>query len=115
VRDWRTGLGDQPACDEEQRGPSWIGGSGDEDVPRLDVKFVRVLVWRVELLVPGVCSARIVHDPATAALTGYVIAILTGLALPLLAVAIYFGLAIYLIVPFRETARVVARRHNSPQ
>jgi hypothetical protein len=32
----------------------------------------------------------------------YVIAILVGLALPVLAVAVYFGLAVYLVVPFRE-------------
>ena len=33
---------------------------------------------------------------------GYVIAILIGLALPAAAVALYFGLAVYLVVPFRE-------------
>lgn len=33
---------------------------------------------------------------------GYVIAILTGLALPALAVALYFGLAVYLVMPFRQ-------------
>ncbi|TVY99683.1 DUF1211 domain-containing protein [Trebonia kvetii] len=41
--------------------------------------------------------------------TGYVIAILVGLALPRLAVALYFGLAVYLVVPFRETARALFR------
>jgi len=41
---------------------------------------------------------------------GYVIAILIGLALPELAVALYFGLAVYLIVPFREAARLLSRR-----
>jgi uncharacterized membrane protein len=46
---------------------------------------------------------------------GYVIAILIGLALPVLAVALYFGLAVYLVVPFREAARVLARRHSSRQ
>jgi uncharacterized membrane protein len=44
---------------------------------------------------------------------GYVIAILIGLALPVAAVALYFGLAVYLVVPFREAARVLARRHSS--
>jgi len=44
---------------------------------------------------------------------GYVIAILIGLALPVAAVALYFGLAVYLVVPFREAARVLARRHGS--
>jgi len=33
---------------------------------------------------------------------GYVIAILIGLALPVAAVALYFGLAVYLVVPFRR-------------
>jgi uncharacterized membrane protein len=41
--------------------------------------------------------------------TGYVIAILTGLALPALAVALYFGIAAYLVVPFREVARLLRR------
>ena len=41
---------------------------------------------------------------------GYVIAILVGLALPVLAVALYFGLAVYLVVPFREAVRVLFRR-----
>ena len=41
---------------------------------------------------------------------GYVIAILIGLAAPKAAVALYFGLAVYLIVPFREVARVLFRR-----
>jgi TMEM175 potassium channel family protein len=35
-------------------------------------------------------------------LAAYVVAILVGLALPVLAVAVYFGLAVYLVVPFRE-------------
>jgi TMEM175 potassium channel family protein len=46
---------------------------------------------------------------------GYVIAILIGLAVPAAAVAIYFGLAVYLVVPFREAARVLRRRHTSRQ
>ena len=43
-------------------------------------------------------------------LVGYVIAILIGIALPALAVALYFGLAIYLVMPFREAARLLVRR-----
>ena len=46
---------------------------------------------------------------------GYVIAILIGLALPVAAVALYFGIAVYLVVPFREAARVLIRRHSSRQ
>jgi TMEM175 potassium channel family protein len=44
---------------------------------------------------------------------GYVLAVLIGLALPVAAVAIYFGIAVYLVVPFREAARVLRRRHSS--
>ena len=46
---------------------------------------------------------------------GYVITILIGLALPVAAVALYFGIAVYLVVPFREAARVLRRRHSSRQ
>jgi uncharacterized membrane protein len=49
------------------------------------------------------------------AVIGYVIAILIGLALPTAAVALYFGLAVYLVVPFRETARLLIRRHSTGQ
>ena len=44
------------------------------------------------------------------AVIGYVIAILVGLAFPVPAVALYFGLAVYMVVPFREAARVLVRR-----
>jgi uncharacterized membrane protein len=40
-------------------------------------------------------------------LIGYVIAILIGLALPQVAVALYFGVAVYAIVPFRQVARLI--------
>jgi TMEM175 potassium channel family protein len=46
---------------------------------------------------------------------GYVIAILIGLLLPVAAVGLYFGLAVYLVVPFREAARVLRQRHNTRQ
>jgi hypothetical protein len=39
----------------------------------------------------------------------YTIAILIGLALPGLAIAFLFGIAVYLIVPFREVARLLFR------
>jgi len=45
----------------------------------------------------------------------YVIAILVGLAMPVLAVALYSGIAVYLVVPFREAARVLIRRHGTRQ
>ena len=38
------------------------------------------------------------------------IAILVGLALPAGAVALYFGIAVYLVVPFRDVARLLFRR-----
>ncbi len=41
---------------------------------------------------------------------GYVVAILIGLAAPQVAVALYFGIAVYLVVPFREVRRLLFRR-----
>jgi uncharacterized membrane protein len=46
---------------------------------------------------------------------GYVITIIIGLLLPVVAVALYFGIAVYLVVPFREAARVLRRRHSTRQ
>lgn len=40
----------------------------------------------------------------------YVTAILVGLVFPAVAVALYFGVAVYLVVPFREVARLLLRR-----
>ena len=40
---------------------------------------------------------------------GYVAAILIGLLWPGVAVAFYFGIAVYLVVPFREVARLLFR------
>ena len=45
----------------------------------------------------------------------YVITILIGLVVPILAVALYFCIAVYLVVPFREAARVLTRRHSPHQ
>jgi uncharacterized membrane protein len=47
------------------------------------------------------------------AVTGYVIAIIIGLLLPAVAAALYACLAVYLVIPFREAARVLIRRHSS--
>ena len=44
---------------------------------------------------------------------GYVIAILIGLALPGVGVALYFALAVYLVVPLRPVARGLIRSHRS--
>jgi len=40
---------------------------------------------------------------------GYVITIIIGLFLPTAAVALYFGIAVYLVMPFRDVARLVFR------
>jgi uncharacterized membrane protein len=44
------------------------------------------------------------------AVIGYLIAILIGILVPRAAVTLYFFLAVYLIVPFREMARLLFRR-----
>jgi hypothetical protein len=46
---------------------------------------------------------------------GYVASILIGLLLPAAAAALYFGIAVYLVVPFREAARVLRRHPGSRQ
>jgi uncharacterized membrane protein len=43
-------------------------------------------------------------------LVGYVLAIIIGLLLPGVAVAVYFALAVYLVVPFRDVERLLFRR-----
>jgi len=48
------------------------------------------------------------------ALGGYIVAILIGLVLPGVAIAIYFAVAVYLIL-FREIKRHPSRAHNSRQ
>ena len=40
----------------------------------------------------------------------YVLAILIGLAVPRVAVALYFALAVFLVVPFRDVRRLISRR-----
>jgi hypothetical protein len=44
-----------------------------------------------------------------------VIAIIIGLLLPAAAAALYAGLAVYLVVLFREATRVLIRRQRSRQ
>jgi len=46
---------------------------------------------------------------------GYVMAILIGLLLPVVAAALYAGIAVYLVVPFREATRVLISRHSTRQ
>ena len=50
------------------------------------------------------------NNEVPARIIGYVTAILVGLALPKVAVALYFGIAVYLVVPFREVRRRLLRR-----
>ena len=45
-----------------------------------------------------------------AVLVVYVVAILIGLVVPTVAVAFYFGIAIYLVVPFREIRHLLFKR-----
>jgi hypothetical protein len=40
---------------------------------------------------------------------GYVVAILIGLVAPTLAVVLYFALALYLVVPFRDVRRLLTK------
>ena len=43
-------------------------------------------------------------------IAAYVIGILIGLPLPRVAVALYFGIAVFLVLPFREISRLLFRR-----
>jgi hypothetical protein len=47
------------------------------------------------------------------AVIGYAIPIPIGFRLPVEAVALYCGLAVYLVMPFRDIARVLIRRYSS--
>jgi len=57
-------------------------------------------------------EAKGTHRRLLPVVIGYVIAILVGLVVPVAAVAVYFGLAVYLIVPLHQIARVVFRRSS---
>jgi uncharacterized membrane protein len=46
-------------------------------------------------------------------IAAFVVVILIGLALPVLAVALYFAIAVYAIVPFRSAARLLPWHHGS--
>ena len=45
---------------------------------------------------------------------GYVAAILIGLLAPVVAVVFSFGIAVYLVVPFREVTRLLFRPSRGP-
>ena len=96
------------------------------DAERVAVTFYGLTLLAIRLLGAGLAEyARREHlySPPTegeqppgaqqkllSVVIGYVIAIITGLLLPAVAVAVYFALAVYLVVPFREVARLVFRR-----
>ena len=44
------------------------------------------------------------------AIAAYVVAIVIGLFFPAVAVALYFGIAVFLVLPFREISRLLFRR-----
>ena len=44
------------------------------------------------------------------ALAVYIAAILIGLVVPLVAMALYLALAVFLVVPFRDVGRLLVRR-----
>jgi hypothetical protein len=44
------------------------------------------------------------------AVLSYVVAVLVAIVLPTLALIFYFGIVIYLIVPFRELGRLIFNR-----
>jgi uncharacterized membrane protein len=53
---------------------------------------------------------KIEHREVLPVIVAYVAAILVGLALPRVAVVLYFGIAVYLVLPIREVGRAVFRR-----
>jgi len=67
--------------------------------------------WREHLDSPeGETKARRAEHKLLTVIVGYLIAILVGLVFPGLAVAAYFGIAVYLVVPFREVTRLLFDR-----
>ena len=52
---------------------------------------------------------RSARQKSLAVIVGYLIALVVGLAVPAVAMAFYFGLAVYLVVPFREIGRLIRR------
>ena len=62
------------------------------------------------LIRQGAASERGSEDKLLSVIIGYVVAVLVGLVFPGLAVAFYFGIAVYLVVPFREVGRLLFSR-----
>jgi TMEM175 potassium channel family protein len=57
----------------------------------------------------GVIEEQRAERKLLSVVLGYVVATLVGLVFPGLAVAAYFGIAVYLVVPFRELTRLLFR------
>jgi hypothetical protein len=53
-------------------------------------------------------EAMVEHREVLPVIAAYVIAILLGLAVPMLAVAVYFGIAVFLVLPIRAVARLMS-------
>jgi len=96
------------------------------DAERVAVTFYGLTLLAIRLLGSGLAEyARREHlysppkegeEPPGAqqkllsVVVGYVLAIIIGLLWPTVAVAVYFAIAVYLVVPFREVARLLFRR-----
>jgi uncharacterized membrane protein len=100
-----------------------LGDAGDErvfvTVYGLTLLSIRVLLHAVDLYSRREHLYRddVVDDELSSerskllpVVVGYLVAIGVGLVLPSLAVAFYFGIAIFLIVPFRKLARLLLGR-----
>jgi TMEM175 potassium channel family protein len=58
----------------------------------------------------GETKARRAEHKLLTVIVGYLIAVIIGLVFPGLAVAAYFGIAVYLVVPFREITQLLFGR-----
>lgn len=108
--------------------PTWLVADALHEVgaERVAVTIYGLTMLAIRLLgsaLGGICTARAPLLPAgrrpesrspqrklLLVVIGYVIAILIGLVAPVAAVGLYFGITVYLIVPFRQVARLLVRR-----
>jgi uncharacterized membrane protein len=58
-------------------------------------------------------ASQIADRKLLSVIVGYVFAILVGLIVPSVAIVFYFGIAVYLVVPFREVARLIWKPDGS--
>ena len=101
-------------------------GRGDVDAERVAVTMYGLTLLAIHLLgyaldvyarreglfAPRGESAELQREERKLlpAVIGYVLAIFIGLAFPRAAIAVYLGLAVYLVVPFRDVARLLFPR-----